>query len=440
MKKLFVVAMALFFVAGLVGSVVAEDRISLDGSYRARAWGKDNYSDFDDDNNADEQDYWDQRFRLGGAIQVAEGISAHFRIDIAEVQWGQQTTTNLGWNRPAASNADSDRHVQVDRAYARWERDFFIFNFGQSFVSFGNQIVVDQNTFGTVIRLKFPVVVDLAYAKIDESGSLEDSGNTKDLDFFGGQAWYKADNWDAGILLAGLSDGTDQNREPIVFGAYGSYGFGAFSIKAELDTFFGTAASVAGQDIDARGTQVYADLKWNAMPNLYVGVDGWYSDSQTGSGKRKTTGLTNSDSFDPTDWGTGFNTHIIPLSGLAGNIPNRNVPGTFGTPSTKVQFDPAGDGSGAWGFGIYGNFRFMEKFQVRGKYLYVAPSDSGKSNLDYVNIFNVGLIWDCLPNTTARVGYNYTGPSETGGAINPDGSRVDLDKAQAIIGMIQLTW
>jgi hypothetical protein len=226
-----------FFIAGLVTSAYAEDRLGLSGSYRVRAFGKENYQDFNNNDDNDDQSYWDQRFRLGGVIQVAEGISAHFRMDISETQWGQTTTSNQGWNRGLSSNVDSDRQIQVDRAYARWEKDFWILNAGQAFTSFGNQIVVDQNQFGFILRLKLPVVVDLVYSKIDEGGSLSDSGEFGDIDFFGGQANYQADNWSIGGFIAGLGDGNPTNNEPIGFGLFGTFSYGMFAFNGEFNTF-----------------------------------------------------------------------------------------------------------------------------------------------------------------------------------------------------------
>ena len=428
MKKLFVLLLALSFVAGLFTTVYAEDRISLDGSYRVRAWYRDNYTDFDDNNNDDELYYWDQRFRLGGKIQVAEGISAHFRVDIAEVQWGQQTTTNRGWNRPAASNADGDRHIQVDRAYARWEKDFWILSVGQAFTSFGNQMVVDQNQFGFIARFKLPMVIDLVYSKIDESGSRNDDGNQDDIDFFGGQATYKADNWDVGLLAAAINDNTDTNNSPFVVGLFGGFTYGMWAAKAEADFFGGDAGprpDGTPGTADAKGSQIYADVKANIMPNLYAGVEGFYAASFTAGDERQITGLTDSGSFVPSDWGSGFHTLLAPLDNLGAAL--------GGTNATLPFLDPSGASSGAAGFSIYGNWRFMDKWQLRGKYLYTTPEDSKNNNLDNVNVVNVGLIWDCLPNTTARVGYNYVG-------ANTDSGAADLDEAQALMGMLQLTW
>jgi hypothetical protein len=439
MKKLIIVALAICFIASLAPAVSAEDRLSLSGGYRLRAWAKENYSDFNNANDADDQQYWRQRFRLDGAIQVAEGISAHFRFDIGEMTWGlnsqvKGTDPYTGSTKPLA---DTDSNFDLNYAYARWERDFWILSAGQQHSGFGNQITNDTTGQQLVLRLKLPVVVDFVYAKGSENGSTNDSGNNGDVDYYGIQGTYKADNWDLGLYASGTSDGSDdQNQQPIGIGLFGSYSYGMFAMMGEFTTFTGDAAKdpATGADIDARGTQIYADAKANVMPNLYFGIDAWWSDSQTGSGKQKVTGITDDGTFMPEDWGSGFNGGIAPINSLGGVTPNKNIPGQTGTNAKIPLMDIAGDGSGGLGFGLYGNWRFMEKWQLRAKYIWAQPSDTGKSYLDNVNIFNAGLIWDCLPNTTARVGYNYTGPQ------SEDKSVIDYDRAQAVIGMLQLTW
>ena len=73
--------------------------------------------------------------------------------------------------------------------------------------------------------------------------------------------------------------------------------------------------------------------------------------------------------------------------------------------------------------------------------MYVTPDSNnsnvvgagGRNPLDNVNIVNVGVLWDCLPNTTARVGYNWTGANSRSGFEN-------IDPGQALVGMLQLTW
>ncbi|MBW1695253.1 MAG: hypothetical protein JRH18_23360 [Deltaproteobacteria bacterium] len=414
MKKLFVVALALFFVAGLVATGYAEDRLSLSGAYRVRAWAKENYSDFSDNDDADDQAYWDQRFRVAGKFQIAEGVSSHFRFDIGEAKWGLNTTTKRGWNRPTHDN----EMFHIDRAYGRWEQDLWILNAGLAYTSFGNQIAVDQNQFGFILRLKLPVQIDGVYSKIDESGDTRDDGEWDDIDFYGGQATYKADNWSVGLFAAAINDQTDTDDSPWVIGVNGSWSYGMFALKGELDQFGGDI----GKN-DVIGTQIYVDLKANVLPNASVGVEGFWANSTDSADETQVTGLTDSDSFVPSDRLSGFHGAIIPLSGIAS---------VTGGSSKRIQeFDPSGENAGSVGFQLYGNYRFLEKWLVQAGYMYLKPQDDDITELDDVNVLNAALIWDCLPNTTARVGYNYTGP-------NFDG--IDSDRAQAVVGMLQLSW
>jgi len=85
MRKLLVLLTAVaLVVAFTVPAMAAEkERLQLSGTMRVRAWDMNNYSDWDDDNDADKISYWDQRFRLGATINVAEGVSAHLRFDFS---------------------------------------------------------------------------------------------------------------------------------------------------------------------------------------------------------------------------------------------------------------------------------------------------------------------------------------------------------------------
>src|SRR5210317_2214868 len=62
---------------------IAEDRLSLSGEMRVRAF----HVDVD---SADNTETWaNQRLRIAGKIAVAEGVSVHFRTDITEgTNWG----------------------------------------------------------------------------------------------------------------------------------------------------------------------------------------------------------------------------------------------------------------------------------------------------------------------------------------------------------------
>ena len=85
MKKLLVVFLVLAFAAPVI-PVMADDTLELSGSMRVRAWSDTN-SNYSDDDNRDLA-YWDQRLRMQGVINAADGVKAVFRVDLAEDTWG----------------------------------------------------------------------------------------------------------------------------------------------------------------------------------------------------------------------------------------------------------------------------------------------------------------------------------------------------------------
>ena len=88
MKLLKALVVMLVAAALIVPAVsFAEDRLSLSGQMRTRAF----HTDYDFDNNDSDstQTFVNQRLRIAGKIAVAEGVSVTFRTDITEgTNWG----------------------------------------------------------------------------------------------------------------------------------------------------------------------------------------------------------------------------------------------------------------------------------------------------------------------------------------------------------------
>ena len=179
MKKLLIVLLAFALVAGLFTVAAAEDKLSLSGTMRVRAWAMENYSDFDDNDNGDDLAYWDQRFRLAATIKANDAVSGHLRFDFAEDTWGSDNWSGAGSRGGSRYGAGSE--LQVDRAYFQVHlADWATVKAGQLFFSTGDRyIVYDNNCTGAVWQLKFnPVNVDLHYSKLNEStGTLVEGEN-----------------------------------------------------------------------------------------------------------------------------------------------------------------------------------------------------------------------------------------------------------------------
>jgi len=81
MKKLAIALFAVVCMAMFIAPAYADDRVSLSGSMRVRAWAE-NYTDGSD------AGWWDQRFRIQTKINVADDVTAVLRVDYGEGQWG----------------------------------------------------------------------------------------------------------------------------------------------------------------------------------------------------------------------------------------------------------------------------------------------------------------------------------------------------------------
>ena len=191
-----------------------------------------------------------------------------------------------------------------------------------------------------------------------------------------------------------------------------------FAIKGEGNIYGGDIAGV-----DTKGAQLFVDVQANVMPNLMVGIDGYYAAGY--SDDKQITGISDWGSWTPSDWGTGFYTHLNPLGKIY------NVTG--GASTANPIFDPSGNNAGVMGFGLFGQWRFYEPLLLKAKYMYLTPSKDSATTLDRVSVFNIGLIYDWYKNTTLRAGFNYTGPSV-------DTPGVDTDPAMAFMAMLQCAW
>jgi hypothetical protein len=424
MKKFFVVALAMLFVAGVVAEVAAEDKLKLSGTYRARAWYKDNLENYDDGDDSDEEQYFDQRLRIQGRITAAEGITANFRFDFSEVTWGLNTSTSRGaqggWNR--GTRDDYRSNVHVDRAFGRWDREMYTLSVGQAFAGVSlNGGLYSSNQFGVIFRLKTPVVVDFIYNKLDENGSRTDNDiggvSTEDTDLFAGQATYKRDNWSVGVAAATFVDNSPTDDSPWGASIFGTATFGPLALQGQADFFGGDLGNR-----DYKGTQLWLNGQYSVMPNLYVGAHVWWADSHDESaGDRQITGL--SDGGDPVrfaDLGP-FEGDILPFEDLAAYC--------GGAVQTTPEFDPSGQSSGAIGGTIYAGWRFMEPLLLAGQYVYVAPSSTSRTVLNKAQVIGLQLSYDFLPKTTLAGAWNWS---------LPDVDNLSSDAANVLVARIQM--
>jgi hypothetical protein len=378
--------LAMLLVVCFAVSAVAEDRLSWSGAFRARAWYKDNLTTADSDDKSDREQYWDQRFRVAMKLAIVEGITGHLRMDFSENTWGLTTNRSRRWQRGDSSN--TDRQLNVDRAYVRIDKEMFTLNTGQQYIALGKQMITDGNHFGLNLRLKLPVDIFAQYAKIDENESAtdEDEFDSEDEDYFGGQVVYKGEGFSAGLLAATIQDSAESDDSPYAFGIFGDVTFGALSLFGEADFFGGDA----GGGRDYFGSQVWIGGKYAITPAFWLGLDGWYAAGKSDVNKVQATTITDgADTWSMSDKGP-FRSDILPI-------------GATGLP----EMDPAGANAGAFGGVISAAYRVIEPLEFTGSLFYVAPETTKNTDLDSIFIGSVFFAYDWYENTEVAGGWLY---------------------------------
>lgn len=391
MKRLLIAVLAIMLVASLFTVAAAEDKLSLSGSMRVRAWDTENYDGWDDNNAAQERSFWDQRLRIGGALKANDAVSAHFRLDFSESQWGSDT-----WAGSRYGSSDSSP-VQVDRAYLQIVQDLYTLKAGQLYFATGQKnIVYDNNTTGITATIKTPVIVDLHYSKLDENGGLsDDSGlDTEDMDAYVLQGTFKADAFSVGGFYAAIEDSSDLDDSIASFGVFGSFALGPVNLLAEIDSFDGDAPT--GEDY--MGTQLYVNAEWK-MDKLILGGDVYYAEA-AGSNEIQVDSLGS--------WYGGDFGDFQPVTYSAFEADYN--------PTRGKVFDFTGDSAGVVGFSIYAKFVPMEKVTLWGQVAYLEPDDEDNTLVDDNTVLNLSASWEFVPNTTIAGLYSVTMPSVESGS------------------------
>jgi hypothetical protein len=393
MKKLFIVALAVL----MATAAYAEDRLSLSGSMRVRAW------DVNADTDANDWSRFDQRMRIGGTIAVSEGITGHFRFDLSEGTWGDNDfnpggISTHGWARGSAAQ---DESIHVDRAYLQVDKELFKLRAGQFYNSFGTDVAVDYQGTGFALDLKCnPVTVSLAYAKREEGlGNNDDIAGFEDKDFYGVQVAYAAEKFGAKVYYAALADDQATEEEPWAVGVVGTAGLGTINLGTEIMFFGGDSATV-----DYEGTQAYVDVNCTAVENAKFGATLVWADAQDGAGETQATSIyAGGETFNPLGWSGTLLDYYYPVGSLyAGYSPAGN-----GGP-----FDPSGMDAGVVGGVLYAEYKLAD-VQLYAKVCYVEPEDESgvAGTLEDAVIFAGSVEYPVYKGFSVAGGYHYTSAS-----------------------------
>ena len=373
MKKFFIIALAIIFVAPFVADMAIAGDLSTSGSMRVRAWSI--------DDGTTEMEYWDQRFRLGATFSAAEGVSAHLRLDFNENVWGNQD-----WS---GSRSVGDNELQVDRAYLQIDQEKYKIKAGQLYAGLGGISAYDNNQYGILADIKDlgPVTLTLGFLKLDEDQTapgtdLTDDSPFEDLDHYIANVAFASGAYSANVFTAVQMDDTVAADEPSMFGANVKTTIADIALFVELDTFTGDSATD-----DYIGTQLYVNAEMKFSDQLTGGVDLVYAEGTDDSTEIQLTQL--GDNF--SDW----------------TLMDR---GPFQADITDFDdMDPSGNSGGSMGGGVYVDFAAMDDLLIQASiFSYSMPEDgTDPANIvDSVLGFNLGLSYDLAKNATVAAQYN----------------------------------
>jgi len=404
--KLLKVLVAALVMAAMVTPVFAEDRLSLSGQMRTRAFHKD--IDFDKGSNDGTQTYANQRLRIAGKIAVAEGVSVTFRTDITEgTNWGDSSNFQNNVNGaigPIRTNGfghgRSGAQQQWDRAHLDITKGNFHLRAGQQYVGSGGTWAVDTQDSGVAIDLGEGAPIKLFMIIDDDNTTIADAGdfvldpetgaiipNTatssdgSDAFLFGGFGNLKGDNFKSRIILAGYNDGDEQ--EVYLVGVNGTLNLDAIKLMAELDFFTGDANDAAG--LDAFGTQLLVDASLALSDTFTLGAQLFYA-------------LGDDEDKQYVRLGNGFN-GWDPIYDVGTNLSNEEI--VFGNP-----FDFTGQSAGVVGGRLYTNVKLSDSFSLGASAAYVQEEEDAIIESDGYALA-AGLKYAILENTSIQMQLQY---------------------------------
>ncbi|GEM_PF-4190903 len=406
MKLLKVLVIGLV-IAAMAVPVIAEDRFSLSGQMRVRAFM---YDVDKESTNFDDSGAWnDQRMRISGKIAVAEGVSVHFRFDATEsdenssnnVAWGGSSNkynaagTYVGGSVYQYSSRRAD--IQFDKAYLQLVKNGVTFQAGQLyFGGFGHtRDMLDVVGTGFVVKYKG---FYLGHVKrLDENAGNDSFGsssisltsrpnNDGDVSLTALKYDYKGDGFALTPMLAYNYDDNYTDYDLLGFGLAGSANLGPVYLKGELNIFDGERAG----SIDLKGNQLYLDASMAATDTVRVGAMFLWAEGQDG-GDQQVTNMNNDGLVNWTfaDW----------------------HPESYGYWSGEFVrefdiYDPSGAGAGVTAGSLYADVKVNDALSMKFAGMVYQTEDDDIADVDGYTL-NAGLAYKLMKNTTLTTHLNY---------------------------------
>jgi len=388
MKKLAIALLAVVSVAMFIAPSFADDRVSLYGSFRVRAWDN-NYL------NGDETSNIDQRFRIGTRINVADDVYVEMRADYGEGSWG----LNYGPGYVVRPRTGDSSELDIDRGFLNIDKEMWSLRVGQQFLALGVSEVLDANATAAKLVLKLPVQVSLIYGKASENGSLNDDGANEDTDFYAMNLSYDTDAFSSNLYAVTQDDGTATDDSRTMFGFNGNAKLGMVDLTAELDFATGDYNDAVGNNIDYMGTQFYLKGSANLTDAFSMGAELLYALGTDDANEVQLTNICDWASFVPMSSNTPFDADVTAF--------DSNV-------NWFSPFDPTGDSAGVQGITLFGAFKVMDGLSLGAKVGYFTPEEDSVTDVDDITSFNVWASYMLATNTELALAYFYSDYDEDG--------------------------
>jgi hypothetical protein len=391
--KLLKVLVAALLLAAMVTPAIAEDRLSLSGEMRVRAF----HVDVDDDSDDDSTTTWaNQRLRIAGKIAVAEGVSVTFRTDITEgTNWGDSSSFGSTFGNPERSNgfgsARSGSQQQWDRAHLDLTKNGYHLRAGQLYFGTFGTFAIDTQDNGLVFDFNPGMKVE-AFFIVDKNNDTA-TDNVHDGFLYGLGIQPKGDNWSSRLYVANQNSALDRDENVVAVIASGSLKLDAINLFGEVDFFTGDAAkdvTIAPgvvEDIDAIGTQVMLEASMAATDMITIGGQFFYA-----------TGTDKDDEVQYVLLGNGFN-GWDPIYDVGTSLSNEEI--TFPRP-----FDFTGESAGVVGGRLYSSFKLSDSLNLGASVAYVSEEEDEFVESDGYQLA-AGLTYAILDNTSIQLQLQY---------------------------------
>ncbi|HCW93239.1 MAG TPA: hypothetical protein DHM44_06130 [Flexistipes sinusarabici] len=403
MKKVLIALVVLLFAV----SVYAESRLDLSGQMRVRGKTFENFSDFSDSSDADKESYFDQRLRISGKFNVAEGVSVNFRLDFDEETWGTQ-------------GSHGTSVIQTDRAYLELDKDMYRLRAGRQLISLGNYIALDHNGVGFLATLKTPLEITAAYAKVSEGGAKSDESdlNTEDATVYALNLGYNADMANFNVFYGyqdnGKGAGFDELNKSVI-GLQADGNFGVVGFNAEYNYYTGENDTT---NMDYVGSQFYADLFGN-LGIAKVGTELFYAAGTDADDEVQITNLGGGyglwDDFVPV--GTFADSDILDMA-----VSDYSFHGSF----------MLGQNAGSMGIAPYVSVSPMDKLNLMANVGYFEPEEDSVTDLDSLVVAVLTADYKLYDSTGLKLQYGYAAPDVSNGG--------DDDPAQGFYGKLYVNF